>query len=1433
MKISVIGEIAGNNLSERLFLLGIRNAKDKSQPLEIQKCKHGFELTLNEEDVLSLKQKTGKADIDEAIRYISSLQIVELHNKTKFEHSFKILIPAFSDKSVNWKNSGSLDDFGVIAQELSNLIINTPYLDLESFGDKGSKPKYSATEDTKWAQAIGGVKLWRPNHDSTHSVRKTVSAMNLIEIVKENGKPEFKTAALVMTPEQISCLQLASFLSRSGRSNEIDSKKDPSNLTRSGEIFSIIAKELGFDKDLIKEMQYLLSNHIEPSMIEYLDQLFEFKHLSVSQAKLIKKIFETSHHSDLQRCWHDTKESRNKIAGPIKENMRYLLKDKSHEYTNGIINSMSKMSIYTGEKLKKNNYNSSFFLPNTPTEIPYDLKIKNQVAQNTELYLHELSSNAYFNFTPVSDTSHLEKISKARREHKALQALKHPFFAKTVRGFAKEEAWTEVKDSLTEGPKPQFRKVRDPKLHRFELRIGNEGKIEVYDTNDRSKSKFIREKSKLYKQSSPPWLRKLPPHQSFTYYDPNDPDFNPLYFGHDKEERMVGLRCRADTALINRIIVSDTGTYHRTYAYSTQEQAQKAITKLYNPRNPLGKLLSTIGIGDSNSQRWATNLIELKKFTKSSDIPYNECMIRTSWQCGDYSSQVVVYKDNFPSKFLAILRALDIEEMLGKNKRFFEQAPYNWHEGYKVPISFWGNGRHGKLKLYTESEQEKDLSKVQGNISTLILQGIIFYIYKSPGELPKNLEEALIELLNTSNPDLWELALEESHTRDYTDFYKMLFSSSKLKDEVKQRMATSLLNKTRSSMLSSEPLSSLQYAIKHSPARASAILELFKSINVRDKDRYLLDLFIPAEQKLDKIMSLAIEHNPQTLPAIFQSIMSISNLVQREELLKRALQKVILNKGSTALLDPVRHIQELKIDDQPALLYIYKKLGPYYVESVLPRGFDKNVVDKDGNTLLHLAVEDQDTVLIKRLINSGTDINKRNSANRTAGELSDDSYIRSLLGTPGSELSPPNRIPDIPREVDILKSPVTNLMYVALETKKSLTAEQLVRIQNHADLHSEKYNLPPIIRAIRSEHDQLFTFFLDNHVDPNTSSSSGNKSALLESVIINRYDYALALLNKGARSYGYQAGKYIIDNDLLLAIFFQDKPPLNETQKTDLDELASRIMLDYSTHRFELNDQALLNSYNKSLELNLPKTQQIIYQYLFDNFLNAIENTYTLRIEWFLENLPLHFDQSNYNSGAHALLRALYFQQYPLAVKLINRGAQLPGNVIDQYQFLLKACAMESPDKELISSLIKLQANPMIEDEVGNTPLILAKDNLEIIELLAGEATPKMLLDLAQSARANNLPKTYIWCLKKQSLLEAACEAQQTPVKALLARMYDQTKTTSESTSLLVNEVTIKVKKTRRGKKRQQEPGEKEFVAQNQNLHKKPESRRGPRKSRQ
>lgn len=179
-------------------------------------------------------------------------------------------------------------------QSLERGIINQPYVD---------NPHLKID--------IQGLTVYRPNHDTTHSLRSLQYVELLLTIIAEHGYDTRQKAVAGLTSEEKNLTLLAAFLFRSGRTDEETSSAGTAQNNRSAEIFRQVACALGYNPDLVNSVAYCIEHYIPVNNKDAQDNIpiagFTGSNDAEKKEKvlLVNGLLLLSHNTDLVRCWPD------------------------------------------------------------------------------------------------------------------------------------------------------------------------------------------------------------------------------------------------------------------------------------------------------------------------------------------------------------------------------------------------------------------------------------------------------------------------------------------------------------------------------------------------------------------------------------------------------------------------------------------------------------------------------------------------------------------------------------------------------------------------------------------------------------------------------------------------------------------------------------------------------------------------------------------------------------------------------------------------------------------------------------------------------------------------------------------------------------------------------------------------------------------------
>lgn len=161
------------------------------------------------------------------------------------------------------------------------------------------------------------------------------------------------------------------------------------------------------------------------------------------------------------------------------------------------------------------------------------------------------------------------------------------------------------------------------------------------------------------------------------------------------------------------------------------------------------------------------------------------------------------------------------------------------------------------------------------------------------------------------------------------------------------------------------------------------------------------------------------------------------------------------------------------------MLHAVKKDDAQAVSQLLKRGVEAGTVDREGNSLLILAIKDGSLETVKVLLAARADVNSRNALGETAlmlaalrGELE---MVRRLL-IQGAEANP--------------QGDWTPLVYAAAKGSVEIS-RLLLAYGAQINAIADSNGLTALMMAAREGHRDLVAFLLANEADPNLKSHAG------------------------------------------------------------------------------------------------------------------------------------------------------------------------------------------------------------------------------------------------------------------------------------------------------------------------------------------------------
>ncbi|MFC7782589.1 SidE phosphodiesterase domain-containing protein [Legionella taurinensis] len=300
MLLKLIANVQNSNLVE-LHIDGhfVRYVKISDLPLLSQGV-NGF--LLNQELVnlddpsqsltLTAQSEYDLGDLDESQEELLRTLLETGPNKHKVELPQNLATSAqnnpvvFSYRNLGefqnyWQNQ-SLDKKTMLYQVLSADLIETPYVD-----------------DPRDYIERQNVIAYHTNHGTCHGIRQDKLSVAYLQLIKAQGNAVTLKTANSLTGEEEACLQLAAFLFRSGRTNELSWRDDATYGQRSAAIFKQVAIDLGFNTAIVDLIALCFDYHSKNEHITPLPN--HTMQETRSKLDLFTSILKLSHESDLIR----------------------------------------------------------------------------------------------------------------------------------------------------------------------------------------------------------------------------------------------------------------------------------------------------------------------------------------------------------------------------------------------------------------------------------------------------------------------------------------------------------------------------------------------------------------------------------------------------------------------------------------------------------------------------------------------------------------------------------------------------------------------------------------------------------------------------------------------------------------------------------------------------------------------------------------------------------------------------------------------------------------------------------------------------------------------------------------------------------------------------------------------------------------------------
>ncbi|AUH73220.1 SidE phosphodiesterase domain-containing protein [Legionella sainthelensi] len=277
--------------------------------------------------------------------------------QTKQNHSQP---PMDSLAVFEWETFAALTDFSdnslaEVYKRISRDIIERPYhydphKVFNAQGKKIDKYPFSKANNTEPPEKIPGVAVYKQNHGTGHALRQMIYTDAIINkmAVDGNSKGRAIAQAINSNPEIKSALKLAAYCKRIGRT--LDHEKDnrgPATIysKRSADIFEQIAKELGFNHNLIQIIKEGMLEHT----LNKKHTLDSYQDVAGINGKALRYFTEnvlmSAHRIDLTRIFSVRR-------GALENSLQYYFDNSQlKEVVNNLVEMGCKANAMTGNKV--------------------------------------------------------------------------------------------------------------------------------------------------------------------------------------------------------------------------------------------------------------------------------------------------------------------------------------------------------------------------------------------------------------------------------------------------------------------------------------------------------------------------------------------------------------------------------------------------------------------------------------------------------------------------------------------------------------------------------------------------------------------------------------------------------------------------------------------------------------------------------------------------------------------------------------------------------------------------------------------------------------------------------------------------------------------------------------------------------------------------
>ncbi len=249
-----------------------------------------------------------------------------------------------------WKNTANKSELYKI---LSQDIIEIPYAD-----------------DPEDYLSYNSQLAFHTNHGTTHGLRSAILTSFLNQYIENFANSHTKQVMNQMSDEEVACLELAGFLSRTGRTNELGWSGDLTYSPRSAAIFKHIALELGFDRILVNTIAVCFDHKFKLEEVQtFLDKEQDE---SLATAIIYQKLLHIAHACDLARCSGDKQELLNEIQPELETLLETSITESSEE----LLDFSGQLCLKTGEGIPYETFASGKQKPKKPLIVKYSNQVE-------------------------------------------------------------------------------------------------------------------------------------------------------------------------------------------------------------------------------------------------------------------------------------------------------------------------------------------------------------------------------------------------------------------------------------------------------------------------------------------------------------------------------------------------------------------------------------------------------------------------------------------------------------------------------------------------------------------------------------------------------------------------------------------------------------------------------------------------------------------------------------------------------------------------------------------------------------------------------------------------------------------------------------------------------------------------------------------------